>query len=50
MEYQIITKQEYHKYRKTIINMIKELFKNDDSKIANIQDFSNHWILYLLMK
>ena len=42
MEYQIITKQEYHKYRKTIINMIKELFKNDDSKIANIQDFSNH--------
>lgn len=42
MEYQIITKYEYHKERETIINMIKKLFKDDDSKITNIQDFSNH--------
>lgn len=42
MEYQIITKQQYYKEREIILEMIKELFKNDDSKIANIQDFSNH--------
>ena len=42
MEYQIINKHHYHKERKKIINMVNELFKNDDSKIANIEEFSNH--------
>ena len=49
MQYQIITKQEYQKERKIIFDMVKELFKNEDSKIANLQEFFNH-LDYLFSK
>ena len=49
MQYQIITKQEYPKQRKIIFDMVKELFKNEDSKIANLQEFFNH-LDYLFSK
>lgn len=42
MNYQIITKQQYHNERKNILEMVKELFKNDNSKIANLEEFLNH--------
>ena len=42
MKYTIVDKQDYWKNRNKYITMIKELFKNDDSKIANIKEITSH--------
>ena len=34
--YKIITRDDYKKNKENYIKLIDELFKNDDSKIANI--------------
>lgn len=49
MKYQIITKQQYYKERKNILVLVTELFKNDASRIANFEEFSNH-LDYLFAK
>ena len=41
-EYKIITKKDYCKNKSKYLNMIKQLFKNDDSKIANLKEISEH--------
>lgn len=40
--YKIITRDEYKTNKDDYIKLIDELFKNDDSKIANIQEFTDH--------
>lgn len=40
--YKIITRKEYKKNKSNYIAMINELFQNDDSKIANIKEFTDH--------
>ena len=42
MKYTIVDKQDYWKNKNKYITMIKELFKNDDSKIANIKKITSH--------
>lgn len=42
MKYTIVDKQDYWKNKNKYITMIKELFKNDDSKIANIKEITSH--------
>ena len=41
-EYKIITKKDYYKNKHKYLNMIEQLFKNDDSKIANLKEISEH--------
>ena len=40
--YKIITRYDYKKNKDKYIKLIDDLFKNDDSKIANIQEFTDH--------
>lgn len=40
--YKIITRKEYKNNKQEYIEKIEELFKNDDSEIANITEFVNH--------
>lgn len=40
--YKIIEKDDYKRNKDKYIKLIMDLFKNDDSKIANIQEFINH--------
>lgn len=40
--YKIITREDYKKSKNRYIELINELFKNDDSKIANIEEFTEH--------
>ena len=42
MYYNVIYKNDYWINKQKYIDMIKELFKNDNSKIANIQEIENH--------
>ena len=41
-EYKIITKKDYFEHRNKYLDMIKQLFENDDSKIANLKEISEH--------
>lgn len=40
--YKIITREDYKKNKNDYIKLIDELFKNDDSKISNTQEFTEH--------
>ena len=40
--YKVINKDEYQQNKSTYLKMIKQLFKNDDSKIANTKELVNH--------
>lgn len=40
--YKIITREEYKKNKNKYIQLINKLFENDDSKIANIEEFTEH--------
>lgn len=40
--YKIITRDDYITNKDDYIKLIDELFENDDSKIANIEEFTNH--------
>lgn len=40
--YKIITRDEYKKKKVFYLKLISDLFKNDNSKIANLEEFTNH--------
>ena len=42
MDYKVIRKKEYKQNKNIYLNMINKLFLNDNSKIANIEEFTNH--------
>lgn len=42
MKYQIVRKEDYKNKKNIYLNMFNELFKDDNSKIANIEEFLLH--------
>ena len=40
--YRIITKEDYKNNKKNYVNLIRELFKDDNSEIANLKEFIEH--------
>ena len=42
MDYKIIRRDDYNLNRQLYIDQIRELFKNDKSKIANLDEITNH--------
>ena len=41
-EYKIVTKVEYNKNKNKYLKMIKDLFENDNSKLANLKELKKH--------
>ena len=42
MKYKIVEKKDYKKNKKDYISLIKIMFKNDNNKLANIDEIKNH--------